>query len=154
MRILVLMQTLKVSPIGIVHTPFAAPRDVERPRYAHGRIEIYPEYKKGLKDIEGFSHLYVLWQFHKSTGCELVFCPFREAIPPPRGVFATRSPFRPNPIALTIVRLLARDGRILYVKGVDMIDRTPVLDIKPYTRRDRKSCVSNGWLSEVERPSR
>jgi len=141
----------RLTPIGVAHTPFVEPRDVEHPRLARGSIEIHPQYEPGLKDIEGFSHLYILWQFHKSKGYELVFCPFRKAIPPPRGLFATRSPFRVNPIALTVVRLLKREGRILHVKGVDMVDGTPVLDIKPYTRRDRKSRISNGWLDEVER---
>ena len=149
------MQSFKVNPIGIARTPFAKPRDVENPRYTKGSIEINPDYVKGLKDIDGFSHLYVLWVFHKSSkDYELQFCPMREGIPPPRGLFATRSPHRINPIGLTIVRLLKREGNILYVKGVDMIDGSPVLDIKPYTRRDRKSHVSNGWIDEVRRKPR
>jgi len=146
------MQTLKIKPIGTAHTPFTEPRDVVRARYAKGTIEINPEYAKGLKDIDGFSHLYVLWLFNKSKkDYKLQFCPFRESIPPPRGLFATRSPHRINPIGLTIVRLIKREGNILHVKGVDMVEGTPVLDIKPYTRRDRKSSVSNGWLDEVQR---
>jgi len=145
----------QLTPIGAAHTPFAEPSDVEYPRRTRGTIEIYSSYEEGLKDIEGFSHIYILWQFHKSdTEYELQFCPMREAIPPPRGLFATRSPHRVNPIALTIVKLLSRDGRILHVKGVDMVDGSPVLDIKPYTRRDRKSRISNGWLDEVERRGR
>lgn len=142
----------KLFPIGVARTPFREPRDVENPRYAKGTIEVYPRFSEGLKDIEGFSHLFILWQFHKSgPDFELQFCPMREAIPPPRGLFATRSPHRVNPIALTVVRLLSREENILHVKGVDMVDGTPVLDIKPYTSRDRKSRISNGWLDEVQR---
>ncbi|MBN2378797.1 tRNA (N6-threonylcarbamoyladenosine(37)-N6)-methyltransferase TrmO [candidate division WOR-3 bacterium] len=121
-------------------------------RGSHGELSRYSQYAKGLADIDGFSYLYVLWLFHKSgKDYKLEFCPTRERIPPPRGLFATRSPHRINPIGLTIVRLLKREGNILHVKGVDMVDGTPVLDIKPYTRRDRKSRVSNGWIDQVKR---
>lgn len=143
-------ERFQAEPIGVAHTPFVNPGDVRDSRNARGSIEVYPEYLKGLKDIEGFSHLFILWQFHKSQkGYRLQFCPMREAIPPPRGLFATRSPHRINPIGLTIVRLLKCEGNLLYVKGVDMVEGTPVLDIKPYTRRDRKSHVENGWLDQI-----
>lgn len=146
------VERFQASPIGVAHTPFRNPSEVERSRYATGAVEVYSEYANGLKDIEGFSHLFILWRFHKSDkGYRLCFCPMREHIPPSRGLFATRSPHRINPIGLTIVRLLSREGNILHVKGVDMIDGTPVLDIKPYTRRDRKSHVKNGWLDEIKR---
>jgi tRNA-Thr(GGU) m(6)t(6)A37 methyltransferase TsaA len=143
---------LKLTPIGVVHSPFAEPEEVERPRYARGTIEVFPSYARGLKDIEGFSHIYVIWWFNRSKGYKLQFCPFRESIPPPRGLFATRSPHRVNPIGLTVVRLVKREGRILHVRGVDMVEGTPVLDLKPYTRRDRRSRISNGWLDEIKRP--
>ncbi len=142
----------QLKPIGIAHTSFLEPADVERPQSARGSIEIFGQYADALKDIEGFSHIIVIWLFHKSRGVELQCCPTRYRIPPPRGLFATRSPFRINPIALTVVRLLERKGTVLYVKGVDMIEGTPVLDIKPYTWRDRKSRISVGWLDEVKLP--
>ena len=151
--ILQLMKIFKVSPIGVIHSPYKRPEDVGNSLRAEGIIELFPEYAKALKDIEGFSHLYVLWWAHLSRGFKLVFCPFRERIPPPRGLFATRSPQRVNPIGLTIVRLSRRKGRFLYVKGLDMVDGTPLLDIKPYTRRDRKSRIRTGWLEDVERGS-
>ena len=143
----------ELKPIGIAHTPFAEPADVERPQSARGSVEIFSPYARGLKDIEGFSHIILIWLFHKSRGVELQCRPTRYRIPPPRGLFATRSPFRVNPIALTVVRLLKREGSILHVKGVDMIEGTPVLDIKPYARRDRKSRISAGWMDEVELPN-
>lgn len=142
----------QLKPIGIAHTQFLELADVERPQSARGSIEIFGQYADALKDIEGFSHIIVIWLFHKSKGVELQCCPTRYRIPPPRGLFATRSPFRVNPIALTVVRLLERKGSILHVKGVDMIEGTPILDIKPYTRRDRKSKISAGWLDEVKLP--
>lgn len=136
----------RLSPIGVAHTPFSDPRDVEEPEEAEGRLEIYGRYQEGLKDVEGFSHLFVIWLFHRSEGCELTCCPTRRSIPPPRGLFATRSPYRVNPLALTVVTLLERNGRFLHVRGVDMADGTPVLDIKPYTDRDRKEGIRCGWL--------
>lgn len=146
------MKMPELRQIGVVRSPFARPRDVERPRYARGAIEIFQPFEEGLKDIEGFSHLFVIWLFHRSDCCELQCCPTRYAIPPPRGLFATRSPFRVNPIGLTVVRLLKREGPVLRVKGVDMVDGTPVLDLKPYTRRDRKSGISCGWLDDTVIP--
>lgn len=107
------------------------------------------EFEPGLKDIEGFSHLYVLWVFHRSTDFDLV------ATPPsdegrPHGVFATRSPRRPNPIGLTVVELLGRDGLTLRVRGVDMLDGTPVLDVKPYLSSVPQEKLKRGWLAEAE----
>lgn len=147
-------RTPQLKAIGIAHTPFANPGDVERPQSARGRVEIFSRYADGLKDIDGFSHIILIWLFHKSKGTELQCCPTRYRIPPPRGLFATRSPFRVNPIGLTVVKLLEREGSVLHVKGVDMIEGTPVLDIKPYTRRDRKSNISAGWLDEAKMPNR
>jgi tRNA-Thr(GGU) m(6)t(6)A37 methyltransferase TsaA len=102
----------------------------------------------GLKDIEGFSHLFVIWAFDRSDRFELL------GIPPtddrPHGVFATRSPRRPNPIALTVVELLRRDGRQLHVRGIDMLDNTPILDIKPYLSGIPQEKLRRGWLDESE----
>jgi tRNA (adenine37-N6)-methyltransferase len=149
------MSKIELTPIGLVHSPYTSPAEIHplRSRFTRGTIEIYPQYSEGLKDIEGFSHIYVLWHFNLSSRVELLTSPLMEP-EPKRGCFATRTPHRPNHIGLTVVRLLSREGNLLYVKGMDMLEGTPVLDIKPYTRRDRKSHISIGWLEEVERRER
>lgn len=142
-----------VSPIGYVHSPYkqtsAIPKGLGAKHDAEGVIELLREFEPGLKDIEGFSHLFVLWEFDRADGSSLI------ATPPsddkrPHGVFATRSPRRPNPIALTVVELVRRDGPSLYVRGVDMLDRTPVLDIKPYLSSIPAEKLRRGWLAEAE----
>ena len=119
---------------------------------AEGILDIRPELEEGLADIDGFSHLYVVWIFHRVEGAELT------AHPPtddrPHGVFATRSPQRPNPIGLTVVRLLGRDGHQLRVKGIDMLDGTPILDIKPYLSSIPEEKLRRGWLEEAEKRKR
>jgi tRNA (adenine37-N6)-methyltransferase len=134
--------------IGFARTPFQErsqiPKGPGTKHEADGTIEILEEFAEGLKDIEGFSHLYVLWVFHQHEGFELL-----ATLPgqtEPHGVFATRAPRRPNPIALTVVELLARDGRRLRVHGVDMVDGTPILDIKPYLSSVPESSLRRGWL--------
>jgi len=155
------MRELKreLKPIGIIHTPYK--KDWEAPHQAYkseevGEIEVFKEYEEGLKDIEGFSHLIILYVFHKSVkrsvkkehylnSFGLLVKPYLDDTS--RGLFATRSPNRPNPIGLTIVELLERKGNVLKVKGVDMLDGTPLLDIKPYVPKfDRKDNVKIGWL--------
>ncbi len=145
----------ELTPIGLIHSPYVNPKDIHplKSRFTKGTIEIFPKYVAGLKDIEGFTHIYVLWRFHLSNKVDLLTAPLMEPRPK-RGCFATRTPHRPNHIALTVVRLLSREANILHIKTVDMIEGTPVLDIKPYTRRDRKSRISIGWLEEVERRER
>ena len=128
---------ITMMPIGTVHTPFGTtgeiPKGLDAKHDADGVIEIAQAFEAGLQDIEGFSHLYILWHFHRVDGYDLV------AHPPsddrPHGVFATRSPRRPSPIGLTVVELLRREGGHLHVRGVDMVDGTPVLDIKPVPSR-------------------
>jgi tRNA-Thr(GGU) m(6)t(6)A37 methyltransferase TsaA len=115
---------------------------------ADGVLSILPEFGDGLTDIEGFSHLYVLWEFDRSSGFELLGSPPSDNRP--HGVFATRSPRRPNPIALTVVELLRRDGLDLHVRGVDMLDSTPILDIKPYLTGVPAEKLRRGWLAEAE----
>jgi len=143
-------------PIGYARTPFtqtsAVPKGPGTKHEADGTIEILPEFEQGLADIEGFSHLYVLWVFHQSEGFELMGAPPGEERP--HGVFATRSPRRPNPIALTVVELLRREGRMLRVHGVDMLDGTPILDIKPYMSSIPAESLRRGWLEEAERRRR
>jgi tRNA-Thr(GGU) m(6)t(6)A37 methyltransferase TsaA len=143
---------MTMQPIGYARTPFTDTHDVPKghgtQHVAEGVLEIQPELATGLQDIEGFSHLYVLWVFDRSEGFELT------GIPPtddrPHGVFATRSPRRPNPIGLTVVALLRRDGARLHVRGVDMLDGTPLLDIKPYLSSVPEASLRRGWLAEAE----
>lgn len=134
----------KLEPIGVIRTPYK--RDGEAPHQAYksedaGEVEVFEEYEEGLKDVEGFSHLTILYEFHKSVKRSVKKKHYLESLgllvkpyldDTPRGLFVTRSPNRLNPIGLTIVELLKRGGNILQVKGVDMLDGTPLLDIKPY----------------------
>lgn len=146
------MQTWALSPIGFVRSPFAQPAQVPRglgAKHAEaGVLEILPEFEAGLKDIEGFSHLYVLWVFDRSQGYDLVNTP--PCNTQPHGVFASRSPRRPNPIGLTVVQLLGRKGNQLQVRGIDMVDGTPILDIKPYLSNVPEAELKRGWLAEAE----
>ncbi len=142
----------KLKPIGIVHSPFKNTEDIDSKKYAdsggfdsvQGELELFKEFEDGLKDIEGFSHLVVLFAFHKSEGPRLHTKPLLDETL--RGVFSTRSPHRPNPIGMTVVKVIERKGTSLKVSGIDMIEGTPILDIKPYTSRDQKSSIKLGWL--------
>jgi len=139
-------------PIGYVRSPYSdttqVPRGPGTKHQAEGTLEIAEEFEEGLLDIEGFSHLFVIWVFDRSENYELT------GIPPtddrPHGVFATRSPYRPNPIALTVVELLGREGRNLSVRGIDMLDGTPILDIKPYLSAISAEKLRLGWFGEAE----
>ena len=139
-------------PIGYVRTPYTQTDDIPKglgaKHDAEGILEILSEFEAGLSDIEGFSHLYVLWVFDRSDGFDLVGRP--PCDDRAHGVFATRSPRRPNPIALTVVELLGREGNQLRVRGVDMLDGTPILDIKPYLSSVPEERLRRGWLAEVE----
>jgi tRNA-Thr(GGU) m(6)t(6)A37 methyltransferase TsaA len=142
-----------MTPIGWVRSPYRDVAEVPKgPGAEHralGTLEIRPELEAGLQDIEGFSHLFVVWLFDRSAGHQLVgdgpFDPGR-----PHGVFASRSPFRPNPIGLSVVELLSRDGERLSVRGVDMLDGTPILDIKPYLSGVPAENLRRGWVAEAE----
>jgi tRNA-Thr(GGU) m(6)t(6)A37 methyltransferase TsaA len=140
------------EPIGTVRSPFSdtaqIPKGPGAEHHAEGVLDIQPRFEQGLADIEGFSHLYVLWVFHQVQGFELVAWPPSDTRP--HGVFATRSPLRPNPIGLTIVRLVRREGARLVVRGVDMLDGTPILDIKPYLSNIPAEDLRRGWLAEAE----
>ena len=141
------------EPIGTVSSPFTdtaqIPKGLGAEHHADGVLVIDPRFEEGLADIEGFSHLYVLWVFDRVTGYELT------ARPPsddrPHGVFATRSPQRPNPIGLTVVQLVRREGPNLRVHGVDMLDGTPILDIKPYLSSIPDQDLRRGWLDAAGR---
>jgi tRNA-Thr(GGU) m(6)t(6)A37 methyltransferase TsaA len=145
-----------MQPIGYVKSPYRDAREVPRglgtTHSAEGVLEIKPEFELGLTDIEGFSHLFVIWAFDRSEGFELVGMPPSDNRP--HGVFATRSPKRPNPIGLTVVELLRREGPRLHVRGIDMLDRTPILDIKPYLSNISPESLRRGWLAEAEARSR
>jgi tRNA-Thr(GGU) m(6)t(6)A37 methyltransferase TsaA len=136
--------------IGIIHSPYKKASDVPRGhRKDLSEIEIYDEYQQGLKDIDGFSHIHIYYWLHKSKKFSLnVKTPWDEI---PHGLFATRSPNRPNPIAHTIVKLIKKDKNILIVKDLDAIDGTPLIDIKPYIKKSdiKKESVS-GWLEKTE----
>ena len=141
-----------MQPIGWVRSPYQetsqVPRGLGAEHTQEGVLEIRPELEVGLTDIEGFSHLFVIWIFDRSEGCELMGRPPSDDRP--HGVFATRSPFRPNPLGLTVVELLRREGNRLYVRGVDMLDGTPILDIKPYLSSIPMGELRRGWLAEAE----
>src|ERR1700730_5494039 len=141
-----------MQPIGYVKSPYQDAREVPKglgaKHSAEGFLEIKPEFELGLTDIEGFSHLFVIWAFDRSEGFELVGMPPSDNRP--HGVFATRSPKRPNPIGLTVVELLRRDGPRLHVRGVDMLDHTPLLDIKPYLSNVSREQLRRGGLAEAE----
>lgn len=140
------------EPIGWVRSPYTdaaqVPRGPGAQHAAEGWLELRPELEPGLQDIEGFSHLFVIWVFDRVEGFELIGRPPTDDRE--HGVFATRSPRRPNPIGLTVVELLGRDGARLRVRGVDMLDGTPVLDIKPYLSSVPAARLRRGWLAEAE----
>ncbi len=140
------------KPIGYVRSPHTDPKLTPiQPCYsegAEGSIEIFKEYEDGLTDIEGFSHIIVIYHFNRAEPVKLKVRPFLED--KEHGVFSTRHPSRPNPIGMSVLRLLKREGSILHVSGVDMLDRTPVLDVKPYVKRfDFVEADSNGWQDSV-----
>ena len=139
-------------PIGYVSSPYKdtseVPKGLGAQHEAEGVLRILPEYEAGLTDIEGLSHLFVIWEFDRAQGFDLVGTPPCDNRP--HGVFATRSPRRPNPLGLTVVELLRRDGADLHVRGVDMLDGTPILDIKPYLSGVPAEKVRRGWLAEAE----
>ncbi|HZQ93379.1 MAG TPA: tRNA (N6-threonylcarbamoyladenosine(37)-N6)-methyltransferase TrmO [Candidatus Sulfotelmatobacter sp.] len=140
------------QPIGYVRSPYSntqqIPKGLGAKHDADGVLEILPQFEAGLTDVEGFSHLYVLWVFDRSEGFELLGTPPSDNRP--HGVFATRSPLRPNPIALTVVEIVRRDGCRLHVRGVDMLDGTPILDLKPYLSNVPEEKLRRGWLAEAE----
>jgi tRNA-Thr(GGU) m(6)t(6)A37 methyltransferase TsaA len=145
---------IEMRPIGSVRSPFVVtasiPKGPGAEHRAEGTIELRPELEPGLTDIEGFSHLFVIWVFHRSATAELLgMVPLDDTRP--HGVFASRSPRRPNPIGLSVVELLGRDGPRLRVRGVDMLDGTPVLDIKPYLSAVPAEKLRRGWIEEAER---
>ncbi len=143
-------EKIAYRPIGIIRTPFkdivGTPHQTTAGKGVEGVVEIEPEYVEGLSDLQGFSRIILIYHFHLSANYSLKIKPFRHNHI--RGIFATRSPRRPNPIGLSIVRLVKIDGRKLYVKDLDVVDGTPLLDIKPYIPNDNRKVLRIGWLSE------
>jgi tRNA-Thr(GGU) m(6)t(6)A37 methyltransferase TsaA len=143
------------KPIGHIRSPFRDTKEIPKGLGAkhdeEGVLEILPEFADGLTDIDGFSHLIVLWEFDRASGFDLIGTPPCDTRP--HGVFATRSPRRPNPIGLTTLELLRRDGTKLHVRGVDMLDGTPILDIKPYLSSIPQEKLRRGWLELAEKRS-
>jgi tRNA-Thr(GGU) m(6)t(6)A37 methyltransferase TsaA len=143
---------LSMQPIGYIRSPYKDTKEIPKglgaKHEAEGVLEIRAEFAPGLTDIEGFSHLFVIWAFDRSEGYNLVGTPPIDDRP--HGVFATRSPRRPNPIGLTVVELLSREGPVLRVRGIDMLEGTPILDIKPYLSSVPQERLRRGWLAEAE----
>jgi tRNA-Thr(GGU) m(6)t(6)A37 methyltransferase TsaA len=145
---------IEYRPIGVVHGPFknleGMPVQPSRAKGIRGTVEVFAEFAEGLDDLDGFSHIILLCHLHRSKSHQLKVVPFFDSVP--RGLFATRAPSRPNPIGLSVVRLLGIESNLLMIDGVDMLDGTPVLDIKPYVGEfDEAVKVRTGWIEKARR---
>jgi tRNA (adenine37-N6)-methyltransferase len=145
------MEPILIHPIGVIHTPHTDVKNMPiQPIAAEGikgYIELLPEYVAGLQDLEGFSHITLLYRFHKISSYELVLVPFMDT--QKRGIFACKAPKRPNAIGVSTVRLLGVEGNIVHIEQVDMLDGTPLIDIKPfYPRYDNRLNAQLGWLEK------
>jgi tRNA-Thr(GGU) m(6)t(6)A37 methyltransferase TsaA len=148
---------ITLSPIGTIHTPFTSlegmPIQPSGAKGVEGKILVKKEFEEGLRDLAGFSHLILLYHFHRSKGYTLLVKPFLDTVQ--RGLFSTRAPRRPNPIGLSIVRLVKVEGFTLHLLDVDVLDGTPLLDIKPWVPEfDVRQQVRSGWLEETQKKSR
>lgn len=144
---------INFAPIGVIHSPFTKIEGMPiQPTGAigiQGSIEIFPEYQEGLKDLDGFSHIILLYHFHRSEGFKLSVTPFLDN--QSRGLFSTRAPKRPNPIGLSVVKLINKDKNILHIADVDILDGTPLLDIKPFVPAfEPDTDIRVGWLAETK----
>ena len=142
---------LKYKQIGVIHSQFTEPKETPiqsaAARGIDGRVEVFPEYVKGLKDLESFSYIILFYHFHLSKKTSLEVTPYMDT--KTHGVFSTRAPSRPNPIGISIVRLTGIDGNILHVEDMDIVDGTPLLDIKPYVPEfDIREADKTGWLEK------
>lgn len=144
-----------LTPLGVIHSPFSElngmPIQAAAAKHVSGTIELYPAYADGLKDIEGFSHLILIFYLHLTEEPRLQVVPYLDTVP--HGVFATRSPKRPNRLGMSVVRLLRVEGNILHVQDLDIVDGTPLLDIKPYIPQfDDRANARIGWFEKnIER---
>ena len=146
-----------INPIGIIHSPYKSIEDMPiQPKGAPevaGHVIVDEKYSDGLQDIDGFSHIYLLYSFHKATRTETHVTPFMDT--QTRGVFATRSPLRPNHIGISIVNLIRVKGNKIFIKGIDILDKTPLLDIKPYIEKfDAVHNSVSGWLQASDKEIR
>ncbi len=146
-------ESIVYQPIGVIRSEHTEPEETPiQPVYSEGcqgRAEVFSEFAAGLRDLEGFSHVYLVYHMHRADRPRLIVKPFLQDVE--RGVFATRAPCRPNPIGLSVVKLVRREGNVLHLDAVDVLDGTPLLDIKPYTARfDRIEGTRNGWQDEVD----
>ena len=151
------MKSIRYKFIGVIRSPFTEPVGMPvQPtgaRRTRGRVEVAAEYQAGLKDLNGFSHIILLYHFHRSSGFNLEVTPFLDSRR--HGVFATRAPKRPNALGLSVVRLIGIKGATLIIEGVDVLDGTPLLDIKPYVPEfDHTRSVRVGWLKTAKRRAR
>ena len=146
---------IEFQPIGVIHTPFTVlesmPIQPAGGDGVQGTVDVFEEYRAGLKDLDGFSHIILLYHSHHSRGFRTHVVPFLDS--QPRGVFATRAPRRPNPIGLSVVRLNRIEGGVVHIENVDILDGTPLIDIKPYVPEfDAQGDVRTGWLDHVSTP--
>lgn len=146
------MDPVTYTPIGTIETPFTSregmPIQASGGKGIRGRVRLLPDYAEGLQDLDGFSHLILIYHFHQTRESHLVVTPFLDKTP--RGVFATRSPNHPNPVGLSTVRLLAVNGTVLDIEDIDILDGTPLLDIKPYVPAfDHRQPERLGWLEQA-----
>ena len=145
---------IELNPIGIIHSPFTRLEGMPiQPAAAagiRGTIEMFEEYHEGLKDLDGFSHIILLFHFHRSHGFNLHVVPFMDN--QPRGLFATRAPRRPNQVGISVVQLDSIENGVLHIQNVDILDGTPLLDIKPYVPEfDSAADIRTGWLEQVRK---
>jgi len=145
---------IEYTPIGIIHSPHTNPEGMpiqpSSAKSVKGNVEIFEPFAPGLKDLDGFSHIILLYFFHRSEGYQLETVPFLDT--KSHGIFATRAPKRPNPIGLSIVRLNRMNDRTLYIENIDVLDNTPLIDIKPYVPKfDTQTNVKTGWLEDIQK---
>jgi len=145
-------EELRLKPIGVVHSPYREPGGTPiQPRFGggvRGEVEVYEEYADGLDDLEGFEHIWLIFWLHRAQSHRLKVVPYRDTVK--RGVFSTRAPSRPNPIGLSMVRLVGREGNRLQIEGLDLLDGTPLLDIKPYIPKiDARAGSKAGWFDKI-----
>ena len=146
-----MMNQITYTPIGIIHSPFREPTGtpIQPPgaRGTEGSVEVFPEYAEGLRDLDGFSHIMLIYHFHLAKSPSLLVKPFMDDHA--HGIFAIRAPSRPNPIGISVVRLVRVEGNVLHIEDVDIVDGTPLLDIKPYVPEfDPPDVERRGWLEK------
>ena len=146
-------ETIPFNPIGVIRSEHVVARENPHPagvcQGVQKGVEIFPEFAEGLRDLDGFSHIYLIFHFNQAGPVQLIVKPFLQDCA--RGIFSTRAPCRPNGIGLSIVELVGREDNVLLLDGVDILDGTPLLDIKPYTAKfDRLETSRNGWQDQVD----